>query len=108
MDKITRRAVLLAKMCWPEIDTRRTKFLPVSGKAVVVHPPNDPNALPDQSTEAETISIDKWVYHGKHKHAVARWGYSRKLDIVVIRDVMTTFNWAIDCDRCDTPQEAQP
>ena len=113
MDKITRREKLLAKVCWPEIDTQRTKFylvkssaqfvaLPVYASNLVYHTDNAP-VPPRMQPGIERVRVDKWVYHGKRRHAVARWGYSPKLDIVVIRDVRTAHNWAIDCSECDKP-----
>jgi hypothetical protein len=48
----------------------------------------------------EIVNIGKWVYHGKRLHAVARWGYSPRLDTVFIREVRTAHNWAIYCDQC--------
>ena len=109
MDKITRREKLLAKACWPEIDTQRTKFvLETTGAASVAFPVYTPappvyHSAPVASAleyGTEHISLNKWVYHGKRKHAVAKWGYSPKLDTVVIRDVRTAHNWAIDCETC--------
>jgi hypothetical protein len=112
MDKITRRERLLAKVCWPEIDTQRTKFHLVDCNTtfyvlpVWTPPPPVYHSAPVASTvtiSEERVSLDKWVYHGRRRHAVARWGYSPKLDIVVIRDVRTAHNWAIDCDECVKP-----
>jgi hypothetical protein len=110
MDKITRREKLLAKVCWPEIDTQRTKFVLATGSATSYAFPVYSPQLEYRTDSApvdlalglgiEHISLNKWVYHGNRKHAVAKWGYSPKLDIVVIRDVRTAHNWAIDCETC--------
>ena len=112
MDAITRREKLYAKVCWPEIDTQRTRFHRIEGSApiyalpvfeprpLVYHGDNVPVASRIEYN-TERIMIDKWVYHGKRRHVVARWGYSRRLDVVVIRELRTAHNWAIDCDVCE-------
>jgi hypothetical protein len=95
--KVTRRERLYAKLCWPEIDTQRTRFCVTPAPAYYLPvPPRQQSDL----FEVEEISIDKWVYHGKRRHLVARWGYSPRLDTVVIREVRTAHNWAIDCATC--------
>jgi hypothetical protein len=109
MDEITRREKLYAKICWPEIDTQRTKFYLVNVSAPTVtlpvyrenlkHYTNDepvPSAL---GLSLEHVRIDKWAYRGKRRNLVARWGYSRKLDMVLIRDVRVEY---------DTPQVIVP
>ncbi len=110
MDAITRREKLYAKVCWPEIDTQRTKFYLVNSSASTVTLPVYRENLEYYTDDApipyaldlreEHVRIDKWVYHGRRRHVVARWGYSRKLDVVVIREVRTALNWAIYCDQC--------
>jgi hypothetical protein len=111
MNEITRREKLLAKVCWPEIDTQRTKFVLVTtgaafyafpvytGQAPVYRREGVPVASALEYGE-DRVSLNKWVYHGKRRHAVARWGYSPLLDTVVIREVRTAHNWAIDCETC--------
>ena len=95
--EITRREKLLAKVCWPEIDTQRTKFfLETTGATFVAFPVYSPQ-LEYRTDSApvdlalglgiEHIRLNKWVYHGKRHNIVARWGYSPRLDTVVIRDV---------------------
>ena len=104
IDQITRREKLYAKLCWPQIDTQRTKFWLVNADVSVVYAPiYAPNPRPDDRIGVETIRLNKWVYHGRRLHAVARWGYSPLLDTVVIREVRTAHNWAIDCEDCDKP-----
>jgi hypothetical protein len=101
MDEITRREKLLAKVCWPEVDTQRTEFWLINRECSEVYAPiYAPNSRPDDRIGVETIRLNKWVYHGKRRHVVARWGYSPRLDTVVIRDVRTAYNWAIDCEYC--------
>jgi hypothetical protein len=86
--EITRRERLLAKVCWPEIDTQRTEFWLVNADVSVVYAPiYAPNPRPDDRIGVETINLDKWAYRGKRHNVVARWGYSSLLDTVVIRDV---------------------
>ena len=109
--EITRREKLLAKVCWPEIDTQRTRFYRADGAASVTFAVVNPSPMeyrPDSAPidrviqiGTETVNLGKWVYHGKRRHAVARWGYSSRLDTVVIREVRTAHNWAIDCETCD-------
>jgi hypothetical protein len=97
MDKITRREKLLAKVCWPEIDTQRTRFLLVTTGAASVallvsasqlkHITDSASVDPVLTLDRENIWLNKWVYRGKRHNVVARWGYSSLLDTVVIRDV---------------------
>jgi len=103
MDKITRREKLLAKVCWPEIDTQRTKFHRVDCNTtsyllpVYTPPPPVYHNAPVASTVTmgiERVSLDKWAYRGKRRAVVARWGYSPRLDMVVIRDVRIEYHTA--------------
>jgi hypothetical protein len=98
MDEITRREKLLAKVCWPEIDTQRTKFhqvdcnatsyaLPVYTAAPLVYHREGVPVASTLTMGIEHVRLDKWAYRGKRHNVVARWGYSSLLDIVVIRDV---------------------
>ena len=103
MDKVTRREKLLAKVCWPEIDTQRTRFHRVDCNATFyalpVYTPAPPvyHSAPAASVleyGTERVSLDKWAYRGKRHTVGARWGYSPKLDIVVIRDVRIEYHTA--------------
>lgn len=111
MDAITRREKLYAKICWPEIDTQRTRFVLATGCAECYAFPVYTAQVPDYrggevsiahcvELGIEHINIGKWIYHGKRRHLVARWGYSPRLNTVVIREVRTAHNWAIYCDQC--------
>ena len=94
VDKITRREKLLAKVCWPWIDTQRTRFLLVNNASGFIDIPDygkvkavygaPPNFLP---IPIERIELRQWAARGRRYNVLARWGYSAKLDTVVIRDV---------------------
>jgi hypothetical protein len=104
MDKITRREKLLAKVCWPEIDTQRTRFYSTDTAGAIVFPvfSHSPLVYRNDSTpvdrlvqiDTETVSIDKWAYRGKRHNVVAHWGYSPLIDTVVIRDVRIEYHTA--------------
>jgi hypothetical protein len=84
---------LLAKVCWPQIDTQRTEFVLINSDVRYFNFPDFSGMKATYGTpgelyplQIEQVELRRWVARGRRKRAMARWGYSAKLDIVVIRD----------------------
>ena len=98
IDQITRREKLYAKLCWPQIDTQRTKFciaeanrvyLPVYDKDKVEWVGDDGPVVPAIQLSVEAIDTRWWIAVGKRISVKARWAYSERLDTVYIRSLST-------------------
>lgn len=116
LNTITRREKLYAKICWPQIDTQRTKFRLVDATTVVfptwgVHPGRLLQASElHERLQLETVETRWWIAVGKRISVKARWAYSERVDTVFIRSFATALTALMDVPSTweDGWKEAQP